>query len=142
MWDSIRNFEQAKKNGFLSYDKGLEGCFFNFEKLDNYQHGIHDYFKFLKFGFARATDQLCYSIRRNLISREEAIKKVKKLEGYFPKSYMGKNLKEILKKIDLPLEDFEKICDRFTNKKIFKCDQGGNLIKDEKGNLIKSFNIN
>ena len=30
MWDSIRNFEQAKKNGFLSYDKGLEGCFFNF----------------------------------------------------------------------------------------------------------------
>ena len=142
MWDSIRNFEQAKKNGFLSYDKGLEGCFFNFEKLDNYQHGIHDYFKFLKFGFARATDQLCYSIRRNLISREEAIKKVKKLEGYFPKSYMGKNLKEILKKIDLSLEDFEKICDRFTNKKIFKCDQGGNLIKDEKGNLIKSFNIN
>ena len=142
MWDSIRNFEQAKKNGFLSYDKGLEGCFFNFEKLDKYQQGSHDYFKFLKFGFARATDQLCYSIRRNLISREEAIKKVKKLEGYFPKSYMGKNLKEILKKIDLPLEDFEKICDRFTNKKIFKCDQGGNLIKDEKGNLIKSFNIN
>ena len=114
----------------------MEGCYFNFEKLDNYQHGIHDYFKFLKFGFARATDQLSYSIRRNLISRDEAIKKLKTLEGKFPKSYMGKSLEEILNKIGMDKSNFKSICDKFTNKKIFKCDQGGNLIKDDNNNLI------
>ena len=137
-WDSIRNYKIAKKNGFSEYNLELEGCYFNFEKLDNYQHGIHDYFKFLKFGFARATDQLCYSVRRKLISRDEAIEKAKSLEGKFPNSYLGKPLSEILKKINLSLDDFIKICDKFTNKKIFKCDQSGKLIKNDNGNLEKS----
>ena len=47
MWDSLRNFELAKKNGFQEFEGQLEGCFFNFEKIDNYQHGIHDFLNFL-----------------------------------------------------------------------------------------------
>ena len=133
----MRNFEISKKNGFLAYEPELEGCYFNFEKIDNYQHGIHDYFKYLKFGFARATDQLCYMIRRNKITREEALNLVKKIEGEYPKSYMGKSLKKILQKIDMTEEEFIKICDNFTNKKIFKTDQSGKLIKDEYSSLIK-----
>ena len=107
MWDSIRNYEISKNNGFLAYEPDLEGCYFNFEKIDNYQHGIHDYFKYLKFGFARATDQLSYMIRRDKISREEAIKLAQKLEGKYPKSYMGKSLKEILLKIGITEKKFE-----------------------------------
>ena len=136
-WDPYRNYDSAKKNGFENYNGDLEGCYFNWEKIDNYQHGIHDYFKYLKFGFGRATDQLSYLIRSKKISRENAIKKIKNLEGNFPKSYMDKSLIEILKKIDMSLEDFKKICNRFTNKKIFECDQGGNLRFDDYGNLIK-----
>ena len=37
----------------------------NYENLDNHQTGIHDYFKFLKFGFARATDIACLHVRRD-----------------------------------------------------------------------------
>lgn len=139
-WDPYRNFEVSKKNGFKYFEGHLEGCYFNWEKIDNYQHGIHDYFKFLKFGFGRATDQLSYLIRSKKITREEAIKKINNLEGNFPKSYMGKPLEKILSKIDMSLDQFKKICDKFTNKKIFECDQGGNLRRDEKGNLIKKFN--
>ena len=79
--DSIKNYNISKKNGFSKYEKKLEGCYFDFEKIDNYQHGIHDYFKFLKFGFARATDQLSYCVRRNLISREKSYKNGKKTRG-------------------------------------------------------------
>lgn len=136
-WDALRNYEVSKNNGFSAYEPELEGCYFNFEKIDNHQHGIHDYFKFLKFGFARATDQLCYMIRRNKITRENALELVKKLEGKYPKSYMGKSLGKILSKISMTEEEFIKICDNFTNKKIFKTDQGGKLIKDENGSLIK-----
>lgn len=135
-WDSLRNYNKAKEKGFTEYEN-LEGCYFNFEKIDNYQHGIHDYFKYLKFGFGRATDQLCYLVRRGIISRERAVNKVDELEGKFPVSYMGKSTEKILDKIGLSTTEFKKICDKFTNKKIFKCDQKGDLIKDESGSLIK-----
>lgn len=136
-WDSLRNFDISKKNGFSEFKPNVEGCYFNFEKIDNYQHGIHDYFKFLKYGFGRATDQLSYLVRRKKISRKEAIIKVKEHEGNFPKSYLGKSLKDILDKIELNLDEFKNICDKFTNKKIFKCDQSGKLIFNENGNLEK-----
>ncbi len=136
-WDSIKNCNIAIKNGFSKYEKKLEGCYFDFEKIDNYQHGIHDYFKFLKFGFARATDQLSFCVRRNLVSREKAIKMVKKLEGNFPNSYMGKPINSILKNINVSLNEFIKICDKFTNKKIFKCDSSGKLIKNKNNEPVK-----
>ena len=136
-WDSVRNYEIAKNNGFLDYKPSLEGCYFNFEKIDNNQHGIHDYFKYLKFGFARATDQLSYMIRRNKISREDGIKLAQHTEGKYPKSYMGKSLDKILAKIEISEEKFLKICDDFTNKKIFKTDQSGKLVKDDNGSLTK-----
>ena len=84
------------------------------------------------------TDQLSYQIRRNNISREEGIKLVKKLEGKYPKTYMGKSLEKILNKINLTKKDFDKICDEFTNRKIFKVNQAGELIKHDTGSLIKT----
>jgi len=137
MWNSMRNYKISKKNGFTEYKDTVQGCYFNFEKIDNYQHGIHDYFKFLKYGFGRATDQLSYSVRRGLISRKDAIEKVKNHEGKFPTSYLNKSLDQILKKINVSLEEFNKVCDKFTNKKIFKCDQSGAIIKNEKNELTK-----
>jgi hypothetical protein len=138
-WDSLRNFEISKENGFEPFSQIVENCYFNFEKLDNYQHGIHDYFKFLKYGFGRASDQVSLLIRKKIISREEGIEIVRKYEGLFPNSYLGKSIKEILDNIDLSLEEFIKICDKFTNKKIFKCNQAGELTKDDLGNLAKIY---
>lgn len=135
-WDSIKNFKISKDYGFKEFNGDLEGCYFNFEKIDNYQHGIHDYFKFLKFGFGRATDQLSYQIRRGKIKRSEAINIVRKIEGKYPISYMGKSTKNILDKINVTQEQFIKICDQFTNKNIFKTNQANQLIK-ENGNLVK-----
>jgi len=57
----------------------------NYENLDNHQHGIHDYFKFLKFGFARATDIACLHVRRGRITRQDALEIVKTRDGQFPR---------------------------------------------------------
>ena len=109
----------------------------NYENLDNHQHGIHDYFKFLKFGFARATDIASLHIRRGRITRSQGLDLVKRHDGKFPLSYLGKPLADILEKIDMSVEEFTKICDKFTNKKIFEKDARGQLTKDRKGNLTK-----
>ena len=107
----------------------------SYEKIDNYQHGIHDYFKYLKYGFSRSTDQASWMIRQNIISRDEGVRLVKDNDGKYPSSYLGKKLFEILKEIDVTIEEFNDICDKFTNKEIFKCNQAGELIKDEEGKL-------
>jgi hypothetical protein len=109
----------------------------SYENLDNHQTGIHDYFKFLKFGFGRATDIACLHLRRGRIAREDALDMVRRHDGRFPWTYLGKSLEDILEPLDMTVDQFVKIGDRFTNKKIFRRDANGNLLKDRHGNLSK-----
>ncbi len=136
-WDGLTNALVAQANGFRSYEKTVEGSMVNYENLDNYQTGIHDYFKFLKFGFGRATDIACLHVRRGRLSREDALNIVKKSDGKFPWSYLGKSLEKILDPLEITTDQFIEICDEFTNKRIFVRDNQGNLTKDKNGNLTK-----
>ena len=136
-WDGLSNTLIAQAHGFTTFDQPVEGSMVNYENLDNHQAGIHDYFKFLKFGFSRATDIACLHVRRDRITRQDAMEIVKARDGKFPWTYLGKPLHDILAPLDMTVEEFIKFCDRFTNKKIFKCDISGVLIKDRHGNLEK-----
>lgn len=136
-WDGLSNYFISSNYGFESYPNIVEGSAANYENLDNYQTGIHDYFKFLKFGFGRATDILSMQIRRGRISRKMAIDLVKKNEGKYPASYLGKKIEDILGDIDVTIDEFDSICDEFTNKSIFVSDDKGKLQKDRHGNLTK-----
>ncbi len=136
-WDGYTNALIVENHGFITYNKIVEGSAVNYENLDNHQTGIHDYFKFLKFGFGRATDLVSLHIRRGRLTREDGLEIVKRQDGKFPWTYLGKSLEEILKVIDRTVEEFIGICDKFTNKEIFVTDVNGNLIKDKHGNLIK-----
>ena len=136
-WDGLSNALIAEANGFHTYDKVVEGSMVNYENLDNHQTGIHDYFKFLKFGFGRATDLACMHIRRGRLTRQDGLEAVKRLDGVFPWEYLGKPLKDILRPLDISENEFIGLCDKFTNKKIFRRDASGSLLKDRNGNLTK-----
>jgi N-acetyl sugar amidotransferase len=136
-WDGISNALISQAHGFTTFDRAIEGSMVNYENLDNHQVGIHDYFKFLKFGFARTTDIACLHLRRGRLTRQDALEIVKERDGKFPWTYLGKPLEEILAPLDLSVAEFIKTCDRFTNKKIFLRDGSGNLLKDRHGNLTK-----
>lgn len=136
-WDGLSNALVAAAHGFESYPTIVEGSIVNYENLDNEQMRIHDYFKFLKYGYSRPTDWACWHIRRGRMSREQGVKLVRKHEGKFPWTYLGCDLEAILDEIDMTLEEFKAVCDRFTNKKIFKTDRRGNLLRDRNGDLIR-----
>ncbi len=140
-WDGFENFQVAKESGFEGLPHDVEGSIGNYENLDNHQTGIHDYFKFLKFGFGRATDIASIHIRRGRMTRNEAINLVNARDGQFPWLYLGKPLEEILEPLELSVEEFIKICDRFTNREIFLTDSSGQLVKDAIGNLKKRFEL-
>jgi N-acetyl sugar amidotransferase len=137
-WDGLSNTLIAQSNGFITYDKIVEGSIVNYENLDNHHTGIHDYFKYLKFGFGRATDLACLHIRRDRFTRKDGLESVKRNDGLFPWEYLGKSLADILQPLDMTVDEFIKLCDKYTNKKIFKRDAGGTLIKDRNGNLTKT----
>ena len=106
--------------------------------MDNHQTGIHDYFKFLKFGFGRATDLACSHIRRGRLSRHDGMQLVRLHDGKFPWTCLGKPIEKILAPLDLSIDESVRICDQFTNKALFVCNQDGSLKKDDGGNLTKT----
>ena len=136
-WDGFTNALISQAHGFESYATTVEGSAVNYENLDNAQTGIHDYFKFLKFGFGRATDLACLHLRRGRLTRADALTIVRKHDGKFPWVYLGIPLEDILGRMDMSVTEFVQICDRFTNKKLFVCDSRGQLVKDRFGNLEK-----
>jgi len=136
-WDGFTNYFLSQAHGFKSFGKVIEGSVVDYENLDNYQTGIHDYLKFLKFGFGRATDLVSVSLRRERITREQGLELIKLHDGKYPWTYLDKPLELILKKIDMNLDEFDAICDRFTNRSIFQKDKAGNLLRDSSNSLIK-----
>ena len=88
-----------------------------------------------KVGFGRATDIACNHIRRGRLSREDAVRLVKLHDGRFPNTYLGRPLEAILAEIDMTIEEFQKVCDRFTNKRLFVCDNQSRPVRDRTGSL-------
>lgn len=136
-WDGYSNAIYAQAFGLETLPVNVEGSLANYENLDNYQTGIHDYFKYLKYGFGRATDIANNHIRRGRLSRQDAARLVARHDGQFPWTCLGRPLEEILGEISMTLEEFAQVCDRFTNKKIFLCNDRGEPIRDANLNLTR-----
>ena len=128
--------------GFEVSPYNIQSTIANYENLDNYVHGIHDYQKYLKFGFSRATDIACNLIRRNLLTRSDAAELVRLHDGRYPSQYLDKQLKEILGLYSLSVDEFEQSCDDFTNYDLFKADSQGELCRRSDGSpeLLGNFN--
>lgn len=136
-WDGWGNALVAQAHGFETYPTMVEGSLANYENLDNVHTGIHDYFKFLKYGFGRATDLACSHIRRGRLTRTDAVELVKLHDGRFPSVYLGYPIEEVLGEIGMTRDQFDQVCDRFTNKKLFQTNRHGEPVKDDQGNLTK-----
>ena len=132
-WDIFKQLDIVKKIGFKERADKKEGTYDGWENLDVYFTVFHDYFKFLKYGFGRATDHASIEIRYGRITREEGLELVKKNEGKIPRQY----LKQFLEFADISMDEFLEICAKFTNKKIFKVDDQQNIIQDENGEVTK-----
>jgi hypothetical protein len=72
------------------------------------------------------------------MTRADAIEIVKARDGAFPWTYLGKPLKDILEPLDMSVDEFRTVCDRFTNRKIFKRDGSGAFVRDRHDNLQKT----
>ncbi|OUR98843.1 pseudaminic acid biosynthesis protein PseA [Halobacteriovorax marinus] len=138
-WDSKRNGDMMLELGWHKNPDGpVEGAYNDIENLDcKWIGGLHDYMKFIKFGYGRATDQLCIEIRAGRMSREKAIESLLKTdEGEIPWKYIP----DLLNYLNISEEEFLNNLDNFTNKNIFKRNpEDGSLMKDQNRNLIRKY---
>lgn len=126
-WNGLSNAILSKANGFSTPGKKVRGSLVDYENLDNHQAGIHDYFKYLKFGFGRTTDIGSNLIRRGIISRQDGLSLVTELDGAYPSEYLGKRLEDILEPLKMSVSEFDAICDRFTNETLFASSPSGSI---------------
>jgi N-acetyl sugar amidotransferase len=84
-WDYREQVKlMVEKYGFETALK-RERTFNIYAKLDDvHDTGTHDYLKYLKFGYGRATDDACVEIRLGRMTREEGIEMVKKYDHVRP----------------------------------------------------------
>ena len=134
-WDSAENARRMSKLGWnVNPDGPVENAYYDYENLDcKWIAGLHDYLKFLKYGFARATDQLCLEIRNGRIDRDKALRIVRDYEGKVPRKY----LPDFIEFIGSTEREVYQTFDKFTNPKIFVKDRDGRFAKDKNGDLIK-----
>jgi len=131
-WDLREVLKKVKGRGFCTPDRPVETTYENFENLDCYSNHLHDYLKYVKYGFGRATDNACLDVRLGYITREEAIRLVNKYDGIPPK----KAIKEYLNYTGFSENEFFKIVNSYTNKRIFKRGDGI-FLKDMDGSLVR-----
>ncbi len=137
-WDARKQLEIVKEHGFkIKEDGPLEGTYTNYENLDERLVGLHDYLKYVKYGFGRATDHACIDIRNKRINRDEGLRLVKKFDGKYP--HYGVN--SFIEYSGMKKSEVDKIIDSFTNPLLFKQNLNGNFARDNDFNLIPLFKI-
>lgn len=76
-WDDERQMEFVRDVYGWREDK-VEGTYKGYKSVECKMAGVHDYTKFLKRGFGRATDHASADVRAGLMTREEAFELAKK----------------------------------------------------------------
>ena len=132
-WDAKKNTQlMIEKFGFETAIS-RERTFHIYDKLDDiHANGAHDYLKYLKFGYGRATDDASNEIRHRRMTREEGIEMVRKYDHIRPS-----DLDLWLEFAGMTEEKFLKAIEPLRDQKIWKKDKNGNWIaKDSVSNHV------
>ncbi|WP_071991466.1 N-acetyl sugar amidotransferase [Synechococcus sp. CC9616] len=115
-WESNTHLELVvEKYGFEVSDTPFERTYRKGSNLDDmHENGIHDYLKFIKFGYGRCTDHASKDIRAGILSRTEGIKLVEKMDHIKPK-----DLARWLNYVGMSERDFDRIADHFRDPRVW-----------------------
>lgn len=115
-WNNEQNLSTIEEMGFRRRKGRIEVSYTDHEKLDCLSMNLHDYLKYLKFGYGRATDSACIEIRNGTISREEGVRLVERYDGRYPKECIERFCEEF----GISAAEFDVLCEPFTNRALFE----------------------
>ena len=92
---------------------------------DIHENGIHDYLKFIKFGYGRSTDHSTKDIRAKIRSRASGIEEVKKRDHI-----KSNDLKRWLEYVGWTEEKFDQVADTFRDPRTWWIKKGNWMKQD------------
>lgn len=123
-WDALSHVQEVvNKWEFNTVTYKRDRTFNLYAKLDDHADEIHDYLKYLKFGYGRATDDVTTEIRKGRMSRETGIHLVKEYDANTPR-----NLSTYLNFLEMTEKEFYETIDTQRDPKAWKKDEYGNWI--------------
>tara|TARA_B100000029_G_scaffold515201_1_gene621083 strand:- start:1071 stop:2201 length:1131 start_codon:yes stop_codon:yes gene_type:complete len=102
----------SKQNGLkwrTDFDPKSIGTYLPYFQLDTDTTQVNQTLKYIKFGFGQCMDHVCYDMRENRLSRDEAIKLVLELDGKCSEMYV----KTFCEYIDINIDTFWSTAEKF-----------------------------
>jgi hypothetical protein len=133
-WDPYNNYLTAKNHcGLIEKEDSNSGTFTNFAQNDQALYSLHAYLMYLKFGFGRATQDAGIEIRRNAMTRDQAINLVKIYDNMYPTEHLN----DYLEYYQMTKKEFELVLDKWVNKNLFEKKDGLWCPKFEVGQIFE-----
>ena len=121
-WDANQHTKLVmERYGWRPAQQEFERTYRRFSNLDDmHENGIHDYLKFIKFGYGRGTDHACKDIRAGAMTRDQGIEMVRKYDHVKPQ----RDLERWLRYVDMTEEEFDYTCDTFRDRRVWRINDG------------------
>jgi len=115
-----------EKYGWEPARQPFERTYRKISNLDDmHENGIHDYLKFIKFGYGRGSDHACKDIRSGVMTREQGIEMVRKYDHVKPR----RDLERWLEYVGMTEDEFDTICNTFRDPRVWRI-ENGRWVKD------------
>jgi imidazoleglycerol phosphate synthase cyclase subunit len=126
-WEANEHIKLVtQKYGFEVSHTPFERTYRTMSNLDDmHENGVHDYLKYVKFGYGRCTDHVCKDIRAGLMTREEGLKLVRRMDPVKPS-----DLGRWLEYVGMSEAEFDRIADTFRDPRVWRLEEG-EWTKDE-----------
>ena len=133
-WDAKSQAELViERYGFQPLTWKRDRTFNLYSKTDDHANEVHDYMKYLKFGYGRATDDASTEIRLGRMTREEGIELVRHHDSVRPRS-----LDTYLKFLDITEAQFEAALESMRDPAIWQRQHDGTWrVKDSVVNHVR-----
>jgi N-acetyl sugar amidotransferase len=94
--------------------------------LNNFHdNGVHDYMKYVKFGYGRCTDHVCRDIRNGVMTRKEGIDLIRQHDHVVPG-----DVKTWCEYVGIDRLEFDRVADTFRDPRVWVKNEYGHWIKD------------
>ena len=120
-WEGNQNAEIARGYGFRPSEIPSQRTYRMVSNLDDmHENGVHDYMRWIKFGYGRCTDHACKDLRAGKMPREEAVELVRQYDHRKPD-----DLYRWLSYVGMRESVFDRIADTFRDPRVWRLTQNG-----------------
>jgi N-acetyl sugar amidotransferase len=126
-WDPNRHAKKMHEEYAFEFARlPFERTYRSMSNLDDmHENGIHDYMKFVKFGYGRASDHACKDIRQGYMNRQRGIEMVMTYDHVKPR----RDLTRWLEYVNMTEVEFDRIADTFRDPRVWWI-EGGHWYKE------------